>query len=397
MAACFVLDLHTSADPLRLSLRNTNARATPTIAENSATFDLPAGQHTYLTSKDDNSFATLPISSALPLEPNQHYRIRGHADFAGLGRAQLYIIEYDDQQRVATHSEPLEAGPFQLTWQTAPETRSCCLAIRLSGSGQLSLADCTFEPTDGPWDPVAALASLADTGQTRIFIAGCPRSGTTLLLNMMRCFEDAHVDLVERTVKHFTLLDRPEHTIVLKRTGDCWKYIATVPPSIDILYLVRNPFDVLTSKHPLDPKEYFVDFDYWLNEFRAYQQLQSARENAGRLLILRYEDLVSQPARVQQLIQNTWNLTPAADNVGFDRVDTLAHDDQPSRFQAALGGVRPPDTASVEKWRHDPRKRQHIIELIRQHPRELAAFLDTFGYSQHDILAQALADPAHHS
>lgn len=64
------------------------------------------------------------------------------------------------------------------------------------------------------------VARLRRTGRRLVFIAGCARSGTSLLKQLMACFADTAVCPRERPLWQFLeMADRPETTLVVKRTA----------------------------------------------------------------------------------------------------------------------------------------------------------------------------------
>lgn len=264
-----------------------------------------------------------------------------------------------------------------------------CIAFRISGEGTIKFVSFKIQPVAQDSDSGGGFGALEnDGGKNRIFICGCARSGTTMMLNMMRCYKDTYCELVERHFDYFALVENDDANIVLKRNAASWKYILQVPLGIKIIYMVRNPMDVLTSKHPLDKKQYYVDISDWLGEFSAYKSLLGIRSIPDNLLVIRYEDLVSAPNEAQAMISEKWGLEAIED---FDQFHLIAAKDKASRFQAAMGKLRPPDVKSINKWRGDEQKRKYLLRLLPKHGLLMAEFLDKFGYSQHELFAQAIA------
>lgn len=341
-------------------------------------FALPDG-HCYLGTDPIGSFSRVPEKSAFPPPPPGHYELRGTADLSGHGRAALYLLQYDDSEQLARTSTALRPGPFRLRFAVTAACRRILVAVRLSGVGELRLSPLQLQ-TDACESLADELARI-DGAQprTRVFIAGCPRSGTTLLLNMMRCFDNVAVDLSERSYDHFALLESDAPVQVLKRTGHCYDTLTAAPSAISIIYLVRHPFDVLTSRHRGDlAKGYFTTVEEWIAEYRAFVALRELRADSG-LLVLRYEDLVQEADIVQAKIQRWLSGTPMHARLPFTRFHEIARDDE-TLYQVALSGVRPVDTSSIAKWRHDEALRQDLQQLVAKAPAEIAAFMKAFGY-----------------
>lgn len=146
------------------------------------------------------------------------------------------------------------------------------------------------------------------------FIAGCGRSGTTLIRDLMGCFEDTYVYTEgaygEAPFSSFSKIFCPESNVVIKRTGECWRTLASLPDDIGLIYCVRHPFDVLTSTHPLTKhlRRFHITFDRWTMEYDAWHTLRKKQPNP-KVFILKYEELIAEPDVVQtQNCQNTSTL-----------------------------------------------------------------------------------------
>jgi tetratricopeptide (TPR) repeat protein len=83
----------------------------------------------------------------------------------------------------------------------------------------------------------------------RIYLAGCARSGTWLATALLGCFAGVQVVAEESMVGRFVRIAPAAPTIVLKRSSDAYTVLDRIPASIEIVYVVRHPFDVLTSAH----------------------------------------------------------------------------------------------------------------------------------------------------
>lgn len=219
--------------------------------------------------------------------------------------------------------------------------------------------------------------------RTRLFIAGCARSGTTMLLLMMKCFDDTHVELGEHPVSYFYRLNRDQSVHVLKRTYRCWKTLQNVPRSVKIVYMVRHPFDVLTSHHPNFKKKFYTSLERWTNEFDAFEKLQALRPLQEDLFVVRYEDLIKEPLEIQRHMEDIWNLRS---RTTFDRFPEVVEVDKikegNKRQVNALGGLRRPDSASMERWRRNIEDKDYLQALITRSPEKLVRFLDRFGYAR---------------
>jgi len=171
--------------------------------------------------------------------------------------------------------------------------------------------------------PGALARRLVDIDRTkalrRIYIMGCGRSGTWLLTDAMSTFKDIEVVPAELVVEHFGLFQTHRSTLVLKRDFQAYKTIKEIPEQIQIVYIVRHPFEVLTSNLPGSQRPYHILPDRWLGEMSALQYLCDAgRKNSS---IIRFEDLVNKPDEVQARLATFFNLQT---EVSIDTVVKLA-------------------------------------------------------------------------
>ncbi len=130
-----------------------------------------------------------------------------------------------------------------------------------------------------------------DRPLNRVFVMGCGRSGTWLLAGVMTTFRDTTVVYRELSVEHFGLIKPESSALVLKRAWDSYTRIEAIPERIGIAYIVRHPYDVLTSHNPATDRVYHVLPHVWLGEMLALQYLFDTKRPNTK--IIRYEDLVS--------------------------------------------------------------------------------------------------------
>ena len=208
----------------------------------------------------------------------------------------------------------------------------------------------------------------------RLFVMGCGRSGTWLLTAAMSTFDDVELVASEIGVEQFGLIQTDRSVLILKRKHDAYDEIHEIPDQIEIIYAIRHPFDVLTSLNPNHPQSnYHISPQRWLGEMLALQYLvDTGRKNT---LIVRYEDLVMQPQETQSRIGSALALKPRFSMDELER--SFAAPDEAVR---AMHGLRPIDTRSLNKFRHDPEK----IAIWRGSGRALGRLLgwvaETYDY-----------------
>lgn len=106
--------------------------------------------------------------------------------------------------------------------------------------------------------------------------------------------------------------------------------------------MIRDPRDIITSRHGLRPDVYWANLRQWR------QWLDNTRPHADhpRLVEVRYESLVREPDAVQEaLVQRMPFLQKTGD---FSRYHEVARPSDQS--ETAMGPLRPVSDASVGKW-----------------------------------------------
>ena len=222
-----------------------------------------------------------------------------------------------------------------------------------------------------------ALFTLA--GIDRIHIIGCGRSGTTMLHLAMACFRNVALSNSESGVQHphlrerlglalrFAALPGRKHYITKRDSG--W----TTPRQVDdviawtrmenigILNLVRDPRDVMLSRHvrAKRPDLPYISQERWYESTLAADRILNALSDHSRKLTLRYEDIILEPLASQQRLAASFGLEPNPDALPIDRVK-----DNFERLGlhydileiTNLNGLRNMDSKTVGQWRRSEEK-----------------------------------------
>lgn len=190
----------------------------------------------------------------------------------------------------------------------------------------------------------------------RLHIVGCPRSGTTLMMELMvTCFmKSAFCD------HEMSLFDEPENNPKLffsKQPSDIkfLEHVFPKDPTLYVLYMVRDPRSVITSIHGSRPDEYFCNYRAW----QACADAATGYENQTRFLKVRYEDLVEDPDAVQRVIMEKFSFLKKIHN--FSEYEKKA---KPSGDAlTAMSGLRAVDKSRVSGWHaHLPRVKAELLK-----------------------------------
>lgn len=200
--------------------------------------------------------------------------------------------------------------------------------------------------------------TLIPAVQRRIHIVGCsPRSGTTLMTELMvngfaiDGYAEHETSIFHRPVEPFRVFcSKWPHDI------DVIRPLLAIDRHLWVIFMLRDPRDVVVSRHPQDPGVYYTNLGLW----KRYAGIARRLQSHPRFRIVRYEDLVNEPDEVQVRLAR-W-LCFLEVRASFSDYHRSA---RPSgRSDLALRGVRPIDARSVGRWRqHKPR----IAAQLRLH------------------------------
>jgi hypothetical protein len=214
----------------------------------------------------------------------------------------------------------------------------------------------------------------------RIHIVGCsPRSGTTLMASIMSsCFQiDHYIDHEERIFVrppargNIFLTKCPKDILVVGP-------LLSVNPDLYVIYMLRDPRDIICSKHGMDPDRYWASLRYW----KTYTLYGRKLQNHARFITIRYEDLVADPDAVQDKLMK--QMPFLVKKARFSEYHQIA---QPSSsYLEALHGVRPIAPVSRGNWRN------HLARVAGQLQLHgpIAPDLIEYGYEQDDAWLKAL-------
>ena len=223
---------------------------------------------------------------------------------------------------------------------------------------------------------IARKVLFAWAGIERIHIIGCARSGTTMLHLAMGCFSNLmrpedetsplYPFLAERARLVLRVGWRPGRKFYVTKRDSGWykpkhrdALIAlTRMENIGLICMVRDPRDVMISRHAESkfgpPTEAYVTPLRWYESILAGEHIFRALSDYPRKLLLRYEDLVTQPQAAERRMIECFGL---AQNPGALPIDRIK--DNYERLKIAFGadqimalnGLRNMSPSSIGRWR----------------------------------------------
>lgn len=214
-----------------------------------------------------------------------------------------------------------------------------------------------------------------------LHITGCPRSGTTLLVEMVRaCFRcdgsSEHETSVLNPIPEYASIWITKHPNEI----DLVARLMPLNKSLHAIYIERDPRSVITSVHAAAPGCYATNYKTWSECHRVAVALK----RVNNFFYLCYEELVSEPEKIQVQLMRAFPWLEKKES--FSNYHHYARSSKEA--VSAMNGLRQISTNSVATWRtHLPRVKE---ELIR-HPEMLDDLVEC-GYELNDSWAKILQD-----
>ncbi len=239
--------------------------------------------------------------------------------------------------------------------------------------------------------------------QRHLLIAGQGRSGSTLFFNMLRHTLQGF-SLPHNEIRAGHVIDLPD-SYCTKRPFDIFdipnivRSAASAGKMLDLVITLRDPRDILTSRHRRVPDDYFyaADHSYFIAAKAAtptmpgFLQVHKAIMDVTRsglfprgIFFLKYEDLVENPDAIQSALAQGFGLEFQGSVRDFDKQHI------PEELDAAMNGVRALETTRRAKWRA-PEHRARIIDQFTRFP-VLHDILISLGYEADQTWFDALLD-----
>ncbi|PLW93483.1 MAG: hypothetical protein C0592_05955 [Marinilabiliales bacterium] len=212
---------------------------------------------------------------------------------------------------------------------------------------------------------------------TPIYIGGCGRSGTTLLLSIISSHPDIFAcpnelgmfnNTYEKDGKIYPARkDRLHRTLLFNKikksaTRYCEKSPSNIHHINDIdsyhdgdfkfIHIVRDGRDVILSKHPTSPDTYWVNPDRWINDVSAgLKEIDNPKVHT-----MRYEDLTGNYEETISKICKFLDIELTDEILNWHKHTEVR------KNRAYFGEVKPVFKSSVEKWKK-PEFKERVEEL----------------------------------
>ena len=189
-----------------------------------------------------------------------------------------------------------------------------------------------------------------------IHIVSCsPRSGTTLFQEVMTtCFDVQLSYPSEKSIFRTEMID--DGVTVTKHPEEVFymKYLLAIEPRLHVVYLSRDPRDVVSSVHKGSLSNgYFTNIKKWME----YQQEFEKIKGHPRVVEVKYNEFVSQPDKVQQQLVKTYPFLIKKQS--FSSYHKSASPSEASLV--AMNDLRPISTKSLGSWKKNlPRIKQQL-------------------------------------
>jgi hypothetical protein len=135
-------------------------------------------------------------------------------------------------------------------------------------------------------------------------------------------------------------------TIICTKNPNEWAVIPQLlecDPDQYFIFMLRDPRDVIVSRHKLRPNMYWANLRQWHSSWNAIKEYI----NHERLIVIYYEDLVKRPDETQR--QFSANIPFLKQKLLFSQYHLYS---KPSRQSLiAMNNIRPINDASIGKWR----------------------------------------------
>lgn len=236
--------------------------------------------------------------------------------------------------------------------------------------------------------------------QQQIVVCGFPRSGTSLLYNMLSVSFSGFKFM--NFEKYFIFNIHKLGNIASKAPFDIF-HIKDIDrlninnKKLIILVVVRDIRDIVTSRHPMCPDRYFIGYDHsWWPQDKSFSKWsynapgilrihQSVKDAVQRhdVMLVKYEDLVADPDKIQKDISQKYELTFDSPFSEFHKNPAKHAYQYKGRFspvaQELVQENQGSTLARVKRWKTSQDSLERVKQQFSECP-DLFSVLKDYGY-----------------
>lgn len=216
----------------------------------------------------------------------------------------------------------------------------------------------------------------------RIHVTGAARSGTTLMLALMAtCFD---IDgAVARETRLWRAPMRGCRVVLTKQPQDerLALFLARFDPRLHVIYMLRDPREVIVSVHGTDPDRYWSNLRAWRDSIRLAERYF----DHPRVHVVRYDQLMREPDGVQRGLAAAMPFLKIT--LPFSRFHEHGEMADP-QWHAAMGSIRRLSPDTLGSWRNNLPRLKAQLALHG----DISEGLTRLGFEQ-DKSWLALLDP----
>ena len=205
----------------------------------------------------------------------------------------------------------------------------------------------------------------------RILICGCARSGNTLMFSLIDTGFENIVKVKGGPWGEQVPKEAVEGKVVVgkfpRKASRLYKLMAD---DLGIIYMMRDPRDVLVSKHFERPRTYWTSVERWIRTATVALEYK----DHPNVLLLKYEDLITKPNKAQKAMAEKFNLEAARK---FE--DCYESFDTKDKYNAkTMNGIRPLDKSRIGAWKDGYLNEKFITRLMKNS--EMTDLMKCFDY-----------------
>lgn len=209
-----------------------------------------------------------------------------------------------------------------------------------------------------------------------ILICGCSRSGNTLMSYLCAIgFNRVFRHPGEENPLAIDADSKKYDWVVSKRPKLVKKLAQLIEKNktLHIIYMLRDPRDVIVSKHPKFDKKgvYYTSPKRWI----ASVEVLTGVPKINRLTIVRYEDLLKDPLKCQNLLSNRFGLVEA---IPFTECHTKFKLIDKDGVES-MHGARPFDQSRIGAWKSNPKDVRYVESALKKYP-IIAELMNKYDY-----------------